>query len=144
MAIPRFAWGDDFANICDFRDPPDAPLATVAPVGQRRFARAYTGAGTAAWQYGVDCIVTLDMGRIPLTATDGATGYDGPTGVKMMTAWMQRGKPFRFWPDRDDPAIWYTCVLLEPTGGPPQVEPNGTKRIRYVFRTADGAYVQGY
>ena len=140
---PKILWGAAFANTLSFGYPLDNVVAGDEPRAGFAVDQAPSGVEDS-WDNGTDYVLSADVRYIPQadTVSPTATGWDGATGFRAFVQWARKKNLVRFYPDKDA-GTFIDSYLVEPMTGQPELEEDGTRRLRLKLRNASTAY-DGY
>ena len=140
---PKILWGSGFANTLSFGYPLDNVQAGDEPRAGSVVDQAPSGVEDA-WTVGTDYVLSADVRYIPQTDTASpvATGWDGATGFRAFLQWARDKNLVRVYSDKDG-GTFIDSYLVEPMSGQPELEEDGTRRLRIKIRNASTAY-DGY
>lgn len=145
----KIVWNDALDKTLNIGYPLDDALAY--PLPREGFEAIQGSSGVEdAWVAGTDQFLEGASRWIPRddgTTDEGnsVTGWDGTFGFASFLSWARGKKVFQFHPDIVGAiGTFYTMILVEPMSDPPEIEENGTRRVRLKMRTSDGSAVVGY
>lgn len=144
---PKVTWGTAYANTWEMGYPLDDATAWGDPREGSETMKAPSGVEDA-WTVATDQFLGALARWIPAatgTTPEGTTitGWDGATGVDAAIAWLRAKNVGRFFPDRTS-GTYVEFYLVEPMSGKPGKEEDGTRSLRFVFRSANDSQFTGY
>lgn len=140
--ISRIAWGATFTNSLTLGYPIDNIVTWSQPREGSEYVRSPAG-GEDAWDEGTDYYLAGDVRWIPTsdTTTPAAKGWDGADGWRAFLEWARQKNAIRFYADTvGAPTTYITSYLAEPMSGPPDIESDGTRKLRLVIRNTSTDY----
>lgn len=135
--------GEIFWNELNLGYPLDEAVSYSRPA--EGSAMAFLPSGEVdAWDAGETHVLSAAARWIPRenTASPLATGWDGATGFRAFLAHARRGNPCWLSPDITDLSAGWTMHLEAPFDDAPEPEPDMTRRVALVLRSATP--IEGY
>ncbi len=141
--IPQITWGTSFTNTLNIGYPLDNWTAYSRPREGSQWSMGVSGLEDS-WILGTDYILEGDIRWIPTndTVSPSATGWDGATGWRSFLEYAREKNIIRFYPDKSA-GLYHECYLVSPMTEAPELEPDGTRRIRLSVRSTSGSF-NGY
>lgn len=142
--MPKLAlvkWGQGYSNTLTFAYPPEPIRCWSAPREGSTRDRS-DGGVEDMWLVGKDYFLAGAFRWLNNRDVTGASGYDGPTGVRAALDWAHRGNQIRFAPDASNSDNYLTCDVVEPWDAPPDVERDTTHIVTFVLRTIERPFTQ--
>lgn len=140
LTLPKITWGSGYTKTLNIGYPVDNWSSYSQPREGSEWV--YTLGGIEdSWVIDNDYFLECDVRWIP-TSGSSPSGWWSTDGWDDFMQYVRAKNTFRWYPDKDS-ATYIESYLVEPLGGGPALEPDGTKTIRLIMRNTGSAYT-GY